>query len=183
MAPVGLQSAVIGVRQPNPPEGRKGLPLNQVNGNGITFATGGEVFQFDTKSLGNAEVSGIYGAWVDASQLTINAAPPAVNYLKIIVSSANGLSQTFLVPTGSQGYLVIIAPKHVTVTITTQNIGGVAGQAQVILYNFNPLFSGVDTNGASAAANAGATGVTAQAGTSGNPQGSHIIHQFPPQRP
>jgi hypothetical protein len=166
-----LQSAVVGVRQPNPPEGRKALPLNQQGGGGITFATGAEVFSFDTKSLGNAEVSGIYGAWVDASQLTLGTSPN-INYLKIVVSSSSGISQTFLTPTGSQGYIVIIAQKHVSVLITTQNVGGVAGSCQVILYNYNPLFTGVDTTGASAAAGAGAAGAASQ-GTGSNP-GEHI---------
>ena len=188
MAPsVKLLSAVIGVRQPNPPEGRKGLPLNQPNGNGITFVTGNEVFEFDSKSLGNAEVSGVYGAWVDASQLLpLNAVAQQSNNLKIVISSASGLSQTFIVPFGTQGYIVVIAPKHVSITISafsTNAEGPLNGQAFVILYNFNPLFSGVETNGA-----AGTVSVTSQANASGGgtgvtQTGQHITHQFPPQRP
>jgi hypothetical protein len=162
--PQVLTAAQVGIRQPEPPEGRKMYPLNPP----LDFVTGNETFQWKTLSLGNQPCSGIMSAWVDASAL------PTTNNL--IISVNNG-TQKFFVQGGTQGYIVITAQMPVTFDIS---VDGGTGLCQFIPYNYNALFTGGTTQ-AQPAPVASGSGGGAGSGASGGGAGG--VHSGPGSRP
>lgn len=146
MAPsLRLQTNPVGLRQPNPPqgEGRKGYPLFGPNGPQISFLTGAEVFEWKSNSLGVGTPSAILGAWVDATGISDNTKQVTINF--------NNGYQVFDIQGGEQGYIVCTPQAGpVDVQITTNN--GAACEVTVILYNYNPLFTGLEPGQAAAGA-------------------------------
>lgn len=124
-----LTANAVGIRQPEPPEGRKLLNLNPP----IVFTTGAEVYQFNSLALGNSPFSGILSAWVDASNFA--------DTLFLIFTINNG-AQVIKVQGGTQGYVIITAQMPMTITITISAAPAAATALQVILYNYNALFTG-----------------------------------------
>jgi hypothetical protein len=141
--PVTLQAGVIGIRQPEPPEGRKAFPLSP-----LVFVTGAEQFQINTLALGNAKPSGIQSAWVDAQNL------PTTDFLFININ--NG-AQIFKIQGGTQGYIVITAQMPMTLVFS---VSGGAATITVIIYNYNALFTGGTTQAPIASGSGGGSGGT-----------------------
>jgi hypothetical protein len=144
-----MKTQPIGLRQNEPPkgEGRKGYPL-QVNGPNVTFLTGAEVYEWKSNSLGVGSPSAIMGAWVDATNVAQGK--------QLTLNFNNGL-QVFDIPGGSQGYIVCTVQAPVDLIVTTNNGAGVT--VTIILYNYNPLFTGsVSTNSAPPPVAGGTTG-------------------------
>lgn len=130
-----VQSTPIGVRQPDPPEGRKAYPLTNP---ALTFITGNEIFEWDSASLGQQEPSAIMGAWIDTSASNPAAIPNLFLFVDVNPNSSNW--QRIAIPMGTQGYIILIQQKPVKVLIS-QN-AGIAFTARVILFNYNPLYTG-----------------------------------------
>ncbi len=149
--PQVLTAAQVGIRQPEPPEGRKMYPLNPP----LDFVTGNETFVWKTLSLGNAPCSGIMSAWVDASAL------PTTNNL--IISVNNG-TQKFFVQGGTQGYIVITAQMPVQFDIS---VDGGTGLCTLIPYNYNALFTGGTTQQAPVASSSGGGASSGGGGAAG----------------
>ncbi|HXT74617.1 MAG TPA: hypothetical protein VN785_12260 [Candidatus Angelobacter sp.] len=129
--PTNLFASFLKLRQPEPPEGRAMFPLGSGNGggDGMNFAVGTEVFQFNTNQVpGGQRPSAILGMWVDARNLTAGK--------NLIITTP---TQTFVFAGGNQGYVPITAPMPLNITITTN---GGTGTVFMILYNYNPLFTG-----------------------------------------
>lgn len=145
------------MRQPEPPEGRAAFPLGSGNGggDGLDFAVGTEVFQFNTNQIpGPQRPSGIQGMWVDASSLTVGK--------NLTITTP---TQTFVFAGGNQGYIPITVGVPLTLKITSN---GGTGTVFIILYNYNPLFTG----SVSTAPVTPAGGGTGGSGTSGSGGGS-----------
>ena len=122
------------LRQAEPPksEGRAQFVVGQGpgGGDGLTFATGSEVFQWSSNQTpGAQQPSGILGAWVDATGLSTGKT--------LQIKTPN---QTFQFAAGAQGYIPITAQMPFTATISSPNGG--TGTVTVIFYNYNPLFTG-----------------------------------------
>jgi uncharacterized membrane protein YgcG len=157
----GLYAVATKLRQPEPPEGRHKCELGQGagGGDGMDFATGNEVFTFTTIKLPQAQQpSGIMGAWIDATAM------PAGAGKQITVQIG---TQSFVVLAGTQTYVVCAQTVPANITVTSQ--GGATGQAQVTLYNYNPLFTG---QGGSANSTSGARSGGSSSGGSGSGGGS-----------
>jgi hypothetical protein len=154
MSNIQLQAAPVGLRQNEPPkgEGRKGFPLTSTLGPQLSFLTGNETFEWKSTNLGNAAPSAIMGAWVDATNVATG---------KFLTLSFNNGFQVFNIEGGTQGYIVATIQGPIDLLITTNNAAGVV--ATVILYNYNPLFTGVAVSAAAAAAP-----VSSQSGGSGS---------------
>jgi len=123
------------LRQPEPPEGRQMYPMGQGQGggDGLNFATGAEVFQFDSETVpGPQKPSAIMGAWIDASAMAAAAGK------NLVITTPY---QTFVFAAGNQGYIPITIPKgKAVIKINAQ--GAPTGIVTVIFYNYNPLFTG-----------------------------------------
>lgn len=159
MSNIIMQSQPIGLRQNEPPklEGRKGYPLTSTLGPNVTFLTGDEIFEWKSNALGVGAPSAIMGAWVDASDVAEDAE---------LILNFNGGFQVFQIPGGSQGYIVCTAQAPVDLLVSTTN--GAAVTCTVILYNYNPLFTGsISTNAATPPVAGGTTGGGAGGGTGG----------------
>jgi uncharacterized membrane protein YgcG len=141
-----------GIRQPEPPEGRKAIPFNTP----IDFSTGNEVFEWKSNALGGAKPSAIMGAWVDATAFTSSQT--------LTIKVNNGL-QTFQIQGGTQGYIIITAPEPFQAEISS---GGATGLVTVVFYNYNPLFTGsVATSSSSPSQASGSGGGGAAPASSG----------------
>lgn len=169
---LNLFANAIKLRQPEPPEGRTMYPLGQASGggDGLTFATGAEVFQFNSEQVqGPQRPSAIMGMWVDATALT------AGKNLTIKTGS-----QVFVFAGGNQGYIPITAQKGPIVITVSTNAG--MGTVFVILYNYNPLFTGAPGIAVPAGGSSGGSGGTGGYGGSslidqgsGNPGGRPLL--------
>lgn len=138
------------------------FPLGQGSGggDGLTFVTGAEVFQFNSNQIpGPQRPTGILGMWVDATNLTAGK--------NLIIKTP---TQTFIFAGGNQGYIPITASVPFTMSVST-NAG--TGTVVVILYNFNPLFTGSVAVAPPVAGGTGTVG-TAGSGSSGVGGGSPI---------
>jgi hypothetical protein len=127
------------IPQENPREGRLALELGISGMAGLSFATGTEVYQWDTNSLqGPQRMSALLSAWVDATAVPVAAPtdPPQFLYVKIG-------RQTFAIPAGTQTYLVCTPVMPANIIIST-NAGASDPPyvVQVILYNYNVNFTG-----------------------------------------
>ena len=155
---IQLYSGFLKLRQPEPPEGRAAFSLGAGNGggDGMDFAVGTETFQFNTNQIpGPQRPSGILGMWVDATNLTAGK--------NLIITTP---TQTFVFGGGNQGYIPITAGVPFTMKITSN---GGTGTVFIILYNYNPLFTGsVSTAPAAGSSSGGSTG----SGTSGGGGGT-----------
>jgi hypothetical protein len=157
-----LFATLVGLRQPEPPEGRKMLVLGTGpgGGDGLNFAVGTEVFQFNSnQSPGAQKLSGILGAWVDASNLTAGK--------NLVLQTA---TQKFVIAGGSQAYVVFTSTMPFSLSISS---GGGTGTVTVILYNYNPLFTGtvagapVGASGTGGSSGGGSGGTGYQGGGGG----------------
>jgi hypothetical protein len=139
MAPPKIVTAGnIGLRQPEPPEGRKGFQIEP-----MVFASAADQFQFSTLSLGNIPCSGIQSAWIDAQNL------PTTNFLFVNIN--NG-AQIFKIQGGTQGYIVITGQMPMSLLFT---VDGGAATITVIIYNYNALFTGGTTQAPPVASGSG----------------------------
>jgi len=134
-----LYSSRIGLRQPEPPEGRFAFPLGSQagGGGGFTFgAAGTDVFTFTSLSIGGQlKPSGILSMWIDATQ--ISAGTGTAKNLKIQLQN-----QLIVVPLGSQGYIIVTSEMPFTLTATIDGTLQNPGTANVILYNYNVFYTG-----------------------------------------
>jgi hypothetical protein len=151
MATIVLQAPnKIGLRQPIPREGFNMYPVNAPGNGGIPFVTGNELYQFDSFGNGYAPPSAILSMWVDASGITTAGAAKNV-YL-------DTPDQHFVVPLGSQGYVIITEPSQ-AFRIKVSADAAAAGTFKLILYNYNVFFTGNSNPGsASAGGQAGGSG-------------------------
>lgn len=141
------------LRQAEPPEGRAMYVLGQGSGggDGLDFVTGAEIFVFNSNQVsGPQHPTGILGAWVDATSLTAGK--------NLIIKTP---TQTFIFAGGNQGYIPITSPMPFTIQVSTN---GGTGVVAIILYNYNPLFTGsvavapTTTGGGSAGSGSGGSG-------------------------
>jgi|SRR5579859_1111062 len=162
--PSQLFSSPIGLSQIDPPA-KERLALNLATNNGgsagddgaIVFATGAEVFTFDSSAIkGPQKPRAITAAWIDATNLAAGKS--------LTVQCSNGQkfvlqNTTAAAGQGPQGYFIIPLPAPFKITVTTNNGAGVT--VVIILYNYNVAFTGFQTGSnlpASAAGSSGATG-------------------------
>lgn len=121
--------------QAEPPEGRAKFVLGTgANGSdGFTFVTGNETFQLSLTQVPEAQqISGIRGAWIDATAMAAAAGKNVVLQIG---------DQIFNIAAGSQGYLVCaVQGQQPTITLSAQ--GGATGTCYVHIFNYNPLFTG-----------------------------------------
>lgn len=113
------------------------FPLGQGNGggDGLDFVAGTEIFQFNSNQIQSVKKpSGIYGAWIDATALTSGK--------NLILKTPY---QTVVVAGGSQQYVIFTSPMPFQLTVTTN---GGTGVVNIVLYNFNPLFTAAGGAGA-----------------------------------
>lgn len=168
--PTNLFASFFALRQPEPPEGRAAFVLGQSSGggDGLNFAVGTEVFQFSTNQIRSPQrPSGILGMWVDATNLTTGK--------NLIIQVG---AQTFIFAGGggttpSQGYVPITTAMPATFKITS---GGGTGQITLILYNYNPLFTGsvATASQSSVGGGGGASGSGGGGGVSGGSFGGGL---------
>lgn len=138
-----LNAGRIGLRQAEPPEGRDGFVLGPAfgGGDGLNFATGAEVFSFNSSSIqGPIKPSAIMSMWIDASAL--GTATPNTAVLKIVTPT-----QTFIVQGGTQGYLICTSQVPFTLQISCSGAAN-TGTVKMILYNYNALNTGNFATGA-----------------------------------
>lgn len=115
-------------------------------GDGMDFAAGTEVFQWNSENIPYGKRPGrIVSLWVDASQIATT---------KNLAISIQG-GQTLVIQGGSQGYYILTASAPFTMTITS---GGGTGVVQVTAYNYNALFTGTSTGGAALQTGSGGAG-------------------------
>lgn len=142
MANVVIPS-VNSIPQGEPREGRLSLELGENGKAGLLFATGVEVFQWNSNALQSGQrLSAILSAWIDNTAMPLPASdtdPP--NFLTVQIGR-----QTFLIPAGVQTY-ILCAPYMPTTVTVSANIEGPYG-VQVILYNYNVNFTGANFAGA-----------------------------------
>lgn len=154
---INLFASFTRLRQAEPPEGRAmySLGAGPGGGDGLTFATGNEVFQFNSNQIpGPQRPSGILGMWVDATNLTAGK--------NLIIKTAN---QIFVFAGGAQGYIPITSPVPFNVSVSTN--GGL-GTVAVILYNYNPLFTGSVTTAPAVGGSSGGSGSGSQGSGGGS---------------
>jgi hypothetical protein len=157
---VNLFANAIKLRQAEPPEGRAMYPLGQSSGggDGLDFVAGTEIFQFSSEQIpGPQRPSSILGMWVDATNLTAGK--------NLTIKTA---WQTFVIAGGNQAYIPITVQKGpFSLTVSS---GGGQGVVIVILYNYNPLFTGapgIAGAGGGAGGSGGSSGGQAPAGNQG----------------
>lgn len=167
-----LGAGVVGIRQPEPPEGRKAFPL-QPN---LNFAADTDTFSWSSQSLGNAQPTGIQSIWVDATELV----PTTGN----LIINVNG-TQKIVVQAGTQGYVIITSQMPLTLNFSVST--GVTGNVQIILYNYNALFTGGTTqsgsSGGAPVASGSGGGTGGVSGGSGGSSPSSGGRPFGPGRP
>lgn len=143
-----LFSSPIGLSQIDPPA-KERIALNLATNNGgsagddgaIVFATGNEVFTFDSTSIkGPQKPKAITSAWIDATNLAAGKT--------LTVQCSNGQkfvlqNTTAAAGQGPQGYFIIPLPAPFKITISTNNGAGVS--VVIILYNYNVAFTGFQT--------------------------------------
>lgn len=143
-----LNANTIKLRQAEPPEGRQMYPLGTGpgGGDGMNFAVGTEVFQWNPESIqSHVKPSAILGLWVDARNLTAGK--------NLIITTPY---QVFVFAGGNQGYIPMTSQMPFQMTVTTN---GGTGVVNMIAYNYNPLFTG-------------APGIAAPSGGSGSGGGT-----------
>jgi uncharacterized membrane protein YgcG len=151
MPPTILQSSIVKLRQPEPPEGRWAIPLSLMD-----FATGNEVFTFSTATMGKVQPSAILSMWVDATDIEAN---------KFLVIQLQ--NQTFQIPGGTQGYLIITSQNNFQMTVSATG----TGVASIVLYNYNVYNTG--TSVTVNPAGSGSGGSQASGGTPGGGSGGY----------
>lgn len=120
----------------------------------MNFVVGTEVFQFNTNQIpGPQRPSGILGMWVDATNLTAGK--------NLIITTP---TQVFVFGGGNQGYIPMTAGVPLTITVTTN---GGTGTVFIILYNYNPLFTGSISTAPVAGGAGGASGGSGTSGAGG----------------
>lgn len=168
-SPLNVTASLIGLNQPEPPEGRKMIQFSP-----FYFTTGGEVYYWDTSQLGNQKISSICAAWIDVSNLLLCTGSPISNQLIVNV----GAQKTIVVPGSNkviypgmvirannpinatsapynqvtnktpQGFYIIPAQMPFSMQVSFQGSGTVTPQPPpgnygvIILYNYNPLLTG-----------------------------------------
>jgi hypothetical protein len=163
MAASKIFARLTNLPQPEPPEGRAKFVIGQgaQGGDGVDFITGGEIFSMSLTQVPQAQqISGIRGAWVDASAMAAGAGKNVIVQID---------DQIFIFAAGSQGYLVCaISAQQPTITISAQ--GGAVGICYVHVFNYNPLFTG--SGGGAAAPLASQSGGSGGGGGGGGGSGS-----------
>lgn len=149
-------ATAILLRQAEPPEGRAKYPMGQGSGggDGFAFATGNEIYGFNTEQIqGPQKPSGIFGIWGDATGITAGK--------NIYVQIG---TQKFVFQGGAtgQGYIPVNAVVPANVKITAD--AGAVGTFYCELYNFNPLFSGVNSGGGISVSGGGGAGAFSRGG-------------------
>ncbi len=125
-------------------------------GDGMNFATGAEVFQWNSETVPyGLKPRRIVSLWVDASQLT------AGKNLTIVTPA-----QTIVVAGGSQGYMIATLNAPFTMIVKT-NAG--TGVVQITAYDFNALFAGTASAGAPVGGGATSSGGGGGGGSFGYP--------------
>src|SRR6266567_4566601 len=137
-----LTSAAIAIPHKEPPEGRKAFPLQ-----GLVFATGAEIFTWSSASMGAGQASHIISMWVDTTSLAAG---------KTLTLNINNGQQIIVVPTATQGYVVVTIQMPFNVVITTNNAA--ACTPIVILYNYNALYTGISSAPGAGAGGASSSG-------------------------
>lgn len=159
-----LFTSPVGLSQVDPPA-KERIAMNLASNSGgsagddgqINFATGAEVFTFDSNSIrGNQKPRAIVSAWIDATNLA------AGKTLTIQCSNGQKLvlqNTTAAAGQGPQGYYILPLQSPFKITISTNN--GAALTVVIILYNYNVAFTGFQQSGnlpASAASSAASAG-------------------------
>ncbi len=149
---LGVVKNGLGLRQPEPPEGRKAFPLDVVD-----FTADGQEFDFNsTAKMGPTQPSGILSMWVDASALTA-----AKNvYLQTSL-------QTFTIAGGTQGYIILTSQMPFNLKITAD--AGLRGNLNIILYNYNVFNTGTTVTAPVQVPGGGSGNSGGGTGASGNP--------------
>lgn len=101
-------------------------------GDGMTFATGNEIFQWNSESIPYGfRPRQIISLWVDATGLTTGK--------NLILKTP---TQQFVFAGGTQGYAIATLNAPFTMTITTN---GGTGTVNVTAYDYNTLYTGLNT--------------------------------------
>jgi hypothetical protein len=165
---LNVVGSLIGLNQPEPPEGRK-----QITFPPFYFTLGTEVYYWDTTQLGNQKVSSIVAAWIDVSNLNLctgagianqlvvaigapkNNVRPASNsvaYPNMVIRANNPLNAAGAngYPTDKtpQGFYIIPSQAPFSMQVSFSGSGTITPQpppgnyAAIILYNYNPILTG-----------------------------------------
>ena len=156
---LNLYATPVGLQLPWLKNGGTIFPLGVSNGgvDGMDFATGAEVFQFNTNNVvGQQKPKVIYSAWVDATAVT------AGKNIQLKTPFQN-----IVVTGGTQQFVIILAPAPFWIIVTSP--GGGTGQVYINLYYFNPLFAGGPGGRASSPISGGSG-----AGGGGTPGGAYV---------
>ncbi len=152
---LGVVKNGLGIRQPEPPEGRKAFPLDAAN-----FTADGQEFDFSsTAKMGPTQPSGILSMWIDAAALTA-----AKNvYIQTPL-------QTFTIAGGTQGYIIVTSQMPFSLAITAD--AGLRGSLNIVLYNYNVYNTGTTVTAPAAAVGGGSSGGSGTGGTGGTGGGA-----------
>lgn len=121
------------------------LGVGNGGGDGMDFAAGTEVFQWNSESVPYGfKPRRIISLWVDASQLTSGK--------NLTIKTP---TQTIVIAGGSQTYAVATLNAPFTMTITTN---GGTGVVNVTAYDYNVLYTGLPVAAASSGAGSGGSG-------------------------
>lgn len=134
--------AVNSIPQGEPREGRLSLELGENGKAGLNFASGTEVYQWNSGALSSGQrLTAILSAWIDNTAMPLPAEdtdPP--NFLIVQIGR-----QTFQIPAGVQTYILCAPYMPTTVTVSeSASVGEAAFGVQVILYNYNVSFTGAN---------------------------------------
>lgn len=155
---IGLFTAVNRFRDGFGVKTQYALGQSNGGGDGATFATGNEIFVWNSEAVrGGIRSKRIISVWIDASALT--------NGKNLIVKSGN---QQLVIAGGTPGgYFVFALNVPFTVTISTN---GGTGTIYFIAYDYNALYTGV--SGSSAGTPVQSSGGVSSGGTGGGSGGS-----------
>lgn len=128
-------SAAIGMRQPEPPEGRKMFPVVPNNTAGVMNFDSDTEYDFSTANMGFKEPSAILSMWVDASGFA-----SADN---VIITMPQ---QTLVIAGGTQGYYIVTSQNPFTMKVTASANPVSPGIVNIVLYNYNVLATGLGDN-------------------------------------
>lgn len=172
-SPLNVTASLIGLNQPEPPEGRKMIQFSP-----FYFTLGTEVYYWDTTQLGNQKVSSICAAWIDVCNLNLCTGAGISNQLVVNIGAqktivvpgsnkviypgmvirannpVNAVGAAFNTPTDKtpQGFYIIPAQNPFSMQVSFLGSGTVTPQpppgnyGTIILYNYNPLLTGYGKN-------------------------------------